>query len=178
MRALGTVVLATVMVWVISAIALQIYTHGAREPRTHTLVIPAGTDELIASGENPLEIPATWSFLADDTLVLVNEDQVDHWLGELWVPAMATRQYNLQPAFGGSLLCSLHPSGAITIDVDVRDFDWRATMFPTLAFGPALGLIIAGIGWVMRMLDEPDRRKDRDEKTNEGRIHEETHQRP
>ncbi len=72
----------------------------------------------------------------------------------------------------------LHPSGAITIDVDVRDFDWRATMFPTLAFGPALGLIIAGIGWVMRMLDEPDRRKDRDEKTNEGRIHEETHQRP
>ncbi|MFQ5557824.1 MAG: hypothetical protein ACE5GB_10020 [Acidimicrobiales bacterium] len=159
---MGTLLLATMAVWAVMATALLIYTSGSREPRTHTLVIPEGTQELITRGQNPLEIPSTWSFLADDTIVLVNEDRVDHWLGgDLWVPALDTREYDLQPDFGGSSWCSLHPSGAIDIDVDVRDFDVRATMLPTLAFGPALGLVLAGTRRVVRLLDEPDRRADR-----------------
>jgi hypothetical protein len=142
--------------WAISSLALLIYTNGARDPETHTLVIPDGTSDLIAKGENPLSIPVNWSFLADDTLELVNHDRVGHWFGRYFVPALTTREYGLQPAFGGSLACSLHPSGAITIDVDVREFDWRATIFPTLVLGPAVGLILSGVGSVVGKLDEPE----------------------
>lgn len=157
-RLLKAVILATVGVWAICALALLIYTNGARAQQTHTLVIPDGTFQLITQGENPLKIPATWSFLADDTLRLVNQDRVGHWLGGFFVPALATREYGLQQAFGGSLFCSLHPAGAITIDVEVRDFDWLATIIPTLALGPALGVIMAGVGRVVRLLDEPGNR--------------------
>ena len=158
-RLLKTVILASIGVWAICALALLIYTRGARAPEMHTLVIPAGTSQLIAEGQNPLEIPPTWSFLADDTLQLVNRDRVDHWFGSYFVPALTTREFRLQPTIGGSLFCSLHPSGAITIDVDVRDFDWRSTIIPTLALGPALGLIWTGVARVLRSLDEPDERE-------------------
>jgi len=153
------IVAATTVMWLMSALAMVIYTNGAREPQTHTLNIPAGASELIAAGENPLRIPTTWAFLADDTLELVNEDSVGHWFGQYFVAAGYTRQYELQPQFGASLLCSLHPDGEITIDVEVRDFDWRSTLIPALALGPALGLIFVGVRRVLRALDEPDLRR-------------------
>ncbi len=151
-----TIVLSSLAMWALSSLALLIYTNGARDPETHSLVIPDGASVLIAKGENPLSIPVNWSFLADDTLELVNHDQVGHWFGQYFVPANTTLEYGLQPSFGGSLACSLHPSGAINIDVDVRDFDWLATVFPTLVLGPAVGLILSGVVGVMRKLDEPD----------------------
>jgi len=155
-QTLKMVLITTFALWLLLAVALWIYTADSRNPTTHTLDIPDGTIELIASGENPLEIPSTWAFLADDTLVLENHDRVDHWLGNFWVPAHETREYNLQPDYGGSVLCSLHPTGAINIDVGLRDFDWKATVVPTLALGPFVGFILAGTRRVMNALDEPE----------------------
>ena len=152
---LKSVVVATVVMWGICAVALLIYTRGARAPETHNLTIPEGTGVLIAGGENPLEIPSTWSFLSGDTLQLINRDDVDHWIGPYLVPALDERSYVLQPSLGGSLFCSLHPDGEIRIEVDVRDFDARLTLLPTLLLGPAVGLIMAGVLRVMRLLDEP-----------------------
>lgn len=142
------------LMFAISSLSLWIYTEGARPAEIHTLIIPEGSNELIARGENPLKIPSNWAFLADDTLKLVNDDSVEHWIGSFFVPANTTREYTLQPSFGGSLLCSLHPQGAITIDVDVRDFDWRATLVPTWLLGPTVGLIILGVRSVVAGLDD------------------------
>ena len=155
-RILVAVVAGAAGMWAISALSLLIYTSGARQPETRTLVIPEGTATLIAAGENPLEIPANWGFLADDILRLVNDDSTDHWLGRFFVPADTTREYTLQPSFGGSIVCSLHPDGAIVIDVDVRTFDWRATLLPTFVLGPAIGLVVVGVSSTMRHLDEPE----------------------
>ncbi len=155
---LKTVLITTLAFWLLMAVGLLIFTAGSREPTTHTLVIPEGSIELIAAGENPLEIPSTWSLLADDTLVLVNEDRVDHWLGDFWVAANSTTEYELQPDFGGSILCSLHPDGEINLDIGLRDFDWRVLVLPTVIIGPFLGWLLVGIRRVMRLLDEPDTR--------------------
>jgi hypothetical protein len=148
--------LGTSLMWAISSVALVVYTRDAREPELHTLVIPDGTAESIAEGENPLQIPANWSFLADDTLRLVNDDSADHWFGSFFAPAMTTRDYTLQPSLGGSVVCSLHPDGAVTIDVDVRNYDLRATLIPTLVLGPAIGLVVLGVTSTLRHLDEPE----------------------
>jgi hypothetical protein len=40
-------------------------------------------------------------------------------------------------------------------------------MFPTLAFGPVFGLVMAGIGRVLRFIDEPDRLGERHQNLEE-----------
>ena len=94
--------LASAAMWALSAIALVIYTDGARSPELHVLEIPAGTAERVAAGENPLAIPSTWSFLADDTLRLVNRDDVQHWIGTFHVPPRETVEYTLGTTIGGA----------------------------------------------------------------------------
>ncbi len=153
-RAGGAIVLATAIVWLVSALALVIYTAGARQPRRYELTIPPGSSELIAAGENPLEIPRIWSFLADDTLVIDNRDSVPHVLATWYVPAGETREVILQPIFAGALVCTLHPSGTIDVVVDVRRFDWRLPTIPAVAFGPALAIVVLGTARIMRSLDD------------------------
>ncbi len=131
-----------VFVGILSSIALLIYTDGSREPTVRTIVIPDGANEKILRGENPLEISSTESFLADDTLVLDNQDSVTHVLGAWTVPAHTIRRFELQPAYGGLFVCSLHPSGAITLDIKPRDYDVKLVAAPTLGFGFALGLVL------------------------------------
>ncbi|MCL1600881.1 MAG: hypothetical protein M3112_05020, partial [Actinomycetia bacterium] len=121
------------------------------------LEIPLGSWDLIEQGENPLEIPATWSFYADDALVLDNRDDVAHTLGSWYVPPNTVRRFDLQPAYGGFFACSLHPSGGIVLDIQPRDFDFAIIAFTVLGFGFSVGVILwIGLN-VMRSLDnEPD----------------------
>ena len=170
-RPVRIMVLSMAAMWAVSALAMVFYTRNARDPVTHELVIVDGSNELIAAGENPLEIPSTWGFYADDVLVLRNEDGVDHWLGEYFVPANDIRSYELEPTVAGFAFCSLHPSGGITIDVDLRGFDWRPTIAPTLALGSAMGLIVLGSRRVMRLLDEPGDDERRTIETDQQPIH-------
>jgi hypothetical protein len=141
-EAVALILGSMLFVGVLSSIALLIYTDGSREPTVRTIVIPKGAYELIQQGENPLEISSTESFLADDTLVLDNRDDVTHILGSWTVPANTIRRFELQPAYGGFFVCSLHPSGAITLDIKPRDYDFKLIAAPTLGFGFTLGLII------------------------------------
>jgi len=164
---------ATIVVGTLSSIALMMYTADSRQPTTRTIVIKEGSSDLIALGENPLEIPPTWSFLADDTLVLDNRDGVAHTLGAWYVPPNTVRRFDLQPAYGGFFVCSLHPSGAITLDIQPRDFDFALIAAPTFGFGFSVGIILfiglnvsraLGAGDDGYALDiEPSKREDEDD---------------
>ena len=147
---------STLLVFVLSSIALLIYTDGSRDPTVHVLDIPPGSWDLIEAGENPLEIPPTWTFYAYDTLVLDNRDEVEHTLGTWYVPPNTTRRFDLQPAYGGFFVCSLHPSGGITLDIQPRDFDLGLIAYTTFGFGIALGVILfIGLS-VARALDHDE----------------------
>ena len=152
-EAIVIVAASTFLVFALSSIALLIYTEGSREPTSHTVDIPPGSFELIAQGENPLDIPPSWTFYADDTLILDNRDDVAHTLGNWVVPPNTIQAFELQPAYGGFFTCSLHPSGAITLNIQPRDYDFSIIALPTFGFGIALGLVIViGLN-VMRALD-------------------------
>ncbi|MDJ0790612.1 MAG: hypothetical protein QNJ71_01830 [Acidimicrobiia bacterium] len=152
-EAIVIVAAATFLVFALSSIALLIYTEGSREPTSHTVDIPPGSFELIVQGENPLNIPPSWTFYADDTLILDNRDDVAHTLGNWVVPPNTIQAFELQPAYGGFFTCSLHPSGAITLNIQPRDYDFSIIALPTFGFGIALGLVIViGLN-VMRALD-------------------------
>lgn len=148
---------ATFVVFVLSSIALLIYTSGSREPTVHVVDIPPGSWDLIEQGENPLKIPPTWIFYADDTLVLDNRDDVAHTLGSWYVPPNTVRRFELQPAYGGFFACSLHPSGGITLDIQPRDYDFAIIAYPVFGFGFAVGIILwIGLNVVRSLDKEPD----------------------
>jgi hypothetical protein len=157
------IAVSTLAVFALSSLALLIYTDGSREPTVHTIDIPPGSWELIEEGENPLNIPPNWTFYADDTLVLDNRDDVPHTLGNWVVPPNTMQAYDLQPAYGGLFVCSLHPSGAVTLNIQPRDYDFGLVAIPTFGFGLAVGIVIViGLN-VMRALDH-----DEDEWLHEG----------
>ncbi len=155
-EAAAIITAATLVVGTLSSIALLIYTRDTRDPIVHTVEIPPGSNELIASGKNPLEIPPTWTFYADDTLVLDNRDDVPHTLGSWVVPPNTIQAFELQPAYGGFFTCSLHPAGAITLSIQPRDYDFGIIAMPTFGFGIAVGIVIViGLN-VTRALDDDD----------------------
>lgn len=148
---------ATLVVFLLTSLALLIYTDGSRDPTVHVLEIPAGSWELIEQGENPLEIPPTWSFYADDTLVLDNQDDIAHTLGNWYVPPNTIRRFELQPAYGGFFTCSLHPSGGVTLDIQPRDYDFAFIALPVFGFGIAIGIILwIGLNVTRSLDNEPD----------------------
>lgn len=148
---------STLLIFTLSSIALLIYTDDTRDPTTHTIDIPPGSWELIEQGENPLKVPPTWTFYADDTLVLDNRDDVPHTLGSWVVPPNTIQAFELQPAYGGLFACSLHPSGAITLNIQPRDYDFALIAIPTFGFGLAVGIVIViGLNVVRALGNEED----------------------
>lgn len=81
-----------------------------RAPEEVELVIPSGTAARIARGMPVPEIPEEMVFVLGDTLVVKNEDEVDHQLGPLWIPAHSTAKLTLQEAERYALTCSFQPT--------------------------------------------------------------------
>lgn len=153
---MAVVVAVMAVIWGVSALAMAFWIDGARNPIDHQLVIPAGSAQKIADGANPLEIPSSWAFYEDDRLILINEDVVRHRLGPWLVEPGGTTTILLQPNTGGAFLCTLHPSGEIALDVQLRAFNWSLTMFPAFVVGLPLGLATLGGIRVLRALEEPN----------------------
>lgn len=143
--------------FILSAIALMLYTNASRAPETIAVQIPVGTSVAISSGQNPLGIPDRWSFQADDTLLLDNGDDVAHFVGALTVEAGTVGDMVMQEGDDGLVASSLVPAGEIDIDVVFRNFKIQLLIYPTIGFGFSIGFIL-WIGFmVMRSLDyEPD----------------------
>ena len=142
------------MVWLVCVLALWIYAGPGRSPERRWVLIEPGDAELIAQGENPLEIPSTWSFRTGDVLVLDNRDEVPHTIGDWTVGAGRLLEIPLRVSTP-SLICTIHPDGQLTINVEPRRTDLQLTILPTLALGPALGGVILAVRRVVRTLEDP-----------------------
>lgn len=88
-----------------------------RLPHTQQLVIPAGTAQRVAAGEEAPGIPADMIFVIGDTLEVVNQDDTPHQLGPIWVPPGGTGKLLLQEADKFAFACSFRPSQYISMDV-------------------------------------------------------------
>ncbi|HEX7233864.1 MAG TPA: hypothetical protein VF243_01230, partial [Nitrosospira sp.] len=90
----------------------------ARPPKEITLVIPSGTADEVARGEQPPGIPANMKFVVGDTLVVQNQDKVDHQLGPLWIPANSSAQLSLDKVESLAYACSFQPGKYLGLDVN------------------------------------------------------------
>jgi hypothetical protein len=90
---------------------------GDRAPETIQLVIPEGTAQDIESGEQTLEIPVEMTFVIGDVLEVVNQDEVPHQLGPVWVPPGAMGSLVMEQAGKFAYSCSFQSTQYLGLDV-------------------------------------------------------------
>ncbi len=144
----------TVAVFLVCLVALWIFAGPGRTPERREILIPAGTADLIAAGQNPLDLPANWSFRSGDVLVLDNRDDVGHYVGAWFSPYGEVTEVTVTSS--ATVFCTLHPAGQIYIDVTPRRTDWMLAVPPTLLIGPAFGLVLLMALRMLRRLEDPD----------------------
>ena len=121
--------------------------------RIVALDIPAGTAAAIARGEQPDVIPSTLLLRRGDTLAIRNEDVVVHRVGLMSIAPDHTERITVDAAMldGPALLCTIHPSGALSVSALARP-GIEATIFPTLFAGIPIAWSVLAAIFIMRRL--------------------------
>lgn len=113
-----------------------------REAQRIELIIPAGTAERVAKGEKPPEIPTEMSFVLGDVLVVINQDNVPHQLGALWVPAGTSASMVLGSVENLAVECSFQPTRYFGIEVR-EPVTWKTRLMGMFFAGLPLGALFA-----------------------------------
>jgi hypothetical protein len=145
----SAVVTVFALVWIVSFAWWQLLP----EARIVALEVPRGTAAAIARGERPEVIPSTLLLRRGDTLAIRNDDDVVHRVGLVSIAPNYTERITVDAAMlsGPALLCTIHPSGALSISALARP-GIEATIFPTLFAGiPIAWSVVAAIMVVRRL---------------------------
>jgi hypothetical protein len=116
-RIVISMLLGVLLAGITTEVSYQVLKRENREPERVELVIPAGAAESVANGTTPPSIPEDMNFVVGDTLVVVNEDEVDHQLGPLWIPPGTSASLNLDTEQNYILQCSFQPTKVFGLDV-------------------------------------------------------------
>lgn len=127
---------------VISEVPFLFLQENARPPEEITLVIPQGTAEQVARGEQPPTIPENMVFVVGDTLIVKNEDSVDHKLGPLWIPKNSSAQLSLDEKESFAFECSFQPDRYFGLDVQ-EALTLGTRIYGIVYAGLPLGVLIA-----------------------------------
>ena len=90
---------------------------ATRAPQEIVLTIPNGTLEQVARGEQPPSIPTNMMFVVGDTLIVNNEDVVDHKLGPLWIPAKASARLSFSQKESLTYECTFQSGNYFGLEV-------------------------------------------------------------
>jgi len=157
-RILISITLGLILAAITTEVSYQVLKRENREPQRVELVIPAGTAQSIANGETPPSIPEDMTFVVGDTLVVINQDKVDHQLGPLWIPAGTSASLNLDTEENFVLQCSFQSTKIFGLDV-LQPVTFGTRLTGILFAGFPLGALFA----VYSILLMPDKKKETDE---------------
>jgi len=93
-------------------------------------------------GEQPPSIPENMIFVVGDTLVVKNEDAVDHKLGQLWIPANTSASLALDQEESLAFECSFQPGNYFGLDVQ-EPLTLSTRIYGILFSGLPMGFLIA-----------------------------------
>lgn len=114
-------VLAGMGALIVAALAVPIVVAVLHRPAPGVevrYVIPPGTAERLAAGEQVDVLPQRIDLRTQDTLVIVNEDDETFAVGGLSVAGEQTMTYHFSKPGTYSGACQLHPGGNVDIVVD------------------------------------------------------------
>ena len=116
-RIIISMLLGIILAAITTEVSYQVLKRENREPTRVELVIPAGTAASIEKGEAPPGIPEDMTFVVGDIFVVVNQDEVDHQLGPLWIPPGTSASINLDTEENYSYECSFQTTRIFGLDV-------------------------------------------------------------
>jgi hypothetical protein len=109
---------ALALVWIGSEVAFYFLRGDTdRTPQEIELVIPQGTAAKIEAGEPVPAIPDEMTFVLGDTLVVRNDDVIDHQLGPLWIPPETKASLVLDAAQRYAYSCSFKTTRYLGLNV-------------------------------------------------------------
>ena len=155
-RIVIAVILGVVLAGITSEVAYQVLKRENREAQRVELIIPAGTAANIAKGETPPGIPEDMTFVVGDTFVVVNQDNVDHQLGPLWIPPGTSASLQLDTEENYILECSFQSTKVFGLDVR-QSVTFGTRLTGILFAGFPLGALFA----VYSILLTPDKKKEK-----------------
>jgi hypothetical protein len=126
----------------ISEVTFIFLRETARPPETIILTIPPGTAESVARGEQMPSLPDNMTFVVGDSLVVRNQDSVDHQLGPLWIPSGAEANLRLGTVESLAYECSFQTSSYMGIDVR-EPVTLGTRVYGIFYAGLPLGILIA-----------------------------------
>ncbi len=112
-----------------------------RPPQTIELVIPNGTAQRIAQGEEEVAIPEGMTFVIGDVLLVRNEDVVDHQLGPLWIPAGRSASLRFDTADKVAYECSFVVGNYFGIDI-LKPTTWTSRLLALAMAAPTLAMLL------------------------------------
>ena len=120
----------------------------ARSPQEIVLTIPAGTAEQVSRGEQPPSMPSNMIFVVGDTLVVNNQDTVDHKLGPLWIPPNSSAQLSLNQEENFAYECTFQKGSYFGLDVR-EPLTLSTRLYGILYAGLPIAILIALYSLVM-----------------------------
>ena len=153
-----SMLLGIILAAITTEISYQVLKRENREPQRVELVIPAGTAASIESGDAPPGIPDDMTFVVGDTFVVVNQDEVDHQLGPLWIPPGTSASLNLDTEENYALECSFQSTKIFGLDV--REPVTLGTRLTGIFFS---GLPLGALFSVYSILLTSDKKKEKSE---------------
>jgi len=154
-RVILALVIGLVSGFAISEISYLVLREESRAPEVVDLIIPAGTSVEVAKGKVPPSIPEGMRFVVGDTLVVRNNDSVDHQLGPLWIPPGNTASMVLDREQNFIFACSFQPSNYFGLDVREPVTIWTR-LGGILFSGIPLGAILALYSFIMWPISRQD----------------------
>jgi hypothetical protein len=147
-RVIASMLIGLILGVAINEITFQFLRETARAPKVIEIVIPQGTADQVARGETPPTIPDSMTFVVGDTLLVKNNDTVNHELGPLWIPAGSSASLSLGEAQSYAYSCSFQPTQYFGIDV--REALTPSTRLTGIFLtGAPLGVLIAVYALIM-----------------------------
>ena len=142
-RALLSLVAGMLIGWLVSegSYLLNKDPSSRDEARRIELVIPPGTAERVAAGEDVVSMPQKMALVVGDLLVVKNQDSVSHQLGPVWVPPQSSGVLQVGQADNYEYTCSFQTSKLFGIEVRQR-LTFETRLQGAMAIGLPTGLMI------------------------------------
>ncbi|NWF62843.1 MAG: hypothetical protein HXY38_00930 [Chloroflexi bacterium] len=141
-RILISVLLGLVTAGITTELAYFFLKKENREPGIIELVIPAGTGERVRAGQAAPDIPRDLHFVVGDTLRVINQDNENHQLGPLWIPADASASLTLESEQNMIFECSFQTGNYLGVTVQ-EPVTWRTRITGIFFAGFPLGAMFA-----------------------------------
>lgn len=110
--------LAVALLLALTALVVPACSDDTREAQTYLVEIPAGTAERQKAGEEMKLLPSTLTLQVGDTLKIDNQDAAYQTVGPYDVGPGQTLVQTFQEPGEIRGLCTLHPSGEVTIVIE------------------------------------------------------------